>query len=135
MSSVNWATADLSKLTKTTINGLNAPAIAAIGARIDDVPQNLKGDLEARQRTFTSSSNADISSSKSLVANDVAKKTAVNVTAIGKVSAVKTDAAKALTGFGDELIVYVAAPAAGGRRTRRRAKRTKRAKRSTRRHR
>lgn len=70
-------------------------------------------------------SNADV------VANVKGTTKAVNVTAVGKVSAVKADAAKALTGFGDDLTVYVAAPAAGGRRTRRRAKRSKR----TRRHR
>lgn len=66
-----------------------------------------------------------------VVANDVAKRTAINVTAIGPVSAVIKDASKKLAGFPNDLTVYVAAASKGGRRTRRRkAKRSKRTRRS-----
>ncbi len=85
-----------------------------------------KTKLTARKTTIAAPAAA---AGAPLIANDVAKKTAVNVTAVGKVSAVKADASKALAGLGDDLTVYVAAPVAGGRRTRRHRSRRHRSRR------
>jgi len=88
-------------------------------AKLNGLPKN--GDSAA--------SNKGAAAPKPIVANEVGKKTAVNVTSVGKVSAVKADAAKALAGLDDNLTVYVAAPVAGGRRTRRHRSRRHRSRR------
>jgi hypothetical protein len=123
MSTTNWGTADLKTLNKKTINGLNLNAVQKIGARIDEVPNSVKGDLEARRTILASSSNKPSSGNLKIqpppakVNASVANKKGVSVTVneIGEAQTVLQDAYKGAYG---KAKVYVAV-AKGGRRTRR----------------
>jgi hypothetical protein len=126
----------LEQISDALLEPLTSDELSALLTKVKELDSNDTKTIQMitekkAQKNAPPSNNKKKGNSPPVIVNVVAKRTAINVTAIGPVSAVKKDATKELAGFPDDLTVYVAAASKGGRRTRRRkAKRSKRTRRS-----